>query len=219
MQSEFLALAAKVFEQFFWRIIGRLFCAFAYKFVYLLPFFAAVLIPFSLAHPVHPTTAVPYDAVNYELFVGWWETAFIFIILWHNTCLVCRQSPKIFCIYLTYPLLFHYFCMFLWICRASAHHTFALFLWMIHTHWVLCWGWHEDDDSCIEEKFCTFLAKLFAAEFFVLFSFGLFFFPYVFPLSVDVRFFLKGSCFRVIDSGLSLMGSFTHSVKTGIYTL
>lgn len=47
-----------------------------------------------------------------------------------------------------------------------------------------------------------------------------FFFPYIFPLSVDVRFFLKGSCFRVvIDSRLSLMGSFTYSVKTGIYSV
>lgn len=202
MQSDFLALAAKVFEQFFWQIIGISFVSSLTNLCTYYRFFAALLIPFYLAHPVHPTTAVPYDI---QLWTFCWLVGNC--LDFHNFCgiiLVCRQSPKIFCIYLIYPLFFIYFCTFLWICCASAHHTFALFLWMIHTHWVLCWGWHI---CCIEEKFCTFLPKLFAAEFFVLFSFGLFF-PYI--LSVDVRFFLKGSCFIVIDLGLSLMGSFTH---------
>lgn len=70
----------------------------------------------------------------------------------------------------------------------------------------------------LKKNFALFLLNYLLLNF--LFCFPLVcFFSYVFPLSVDVSFFLKGSCFRVIDSGLSLMGSFTHSVKTGIYTL
>lgn len=80
MQSDFLALAAKVFEQFFWQIIGISFVSSLTNLCTYYRFFAALLIPFYLAHPVHPTTAVPYDILNYEHFVGWSETALIFII-------------------------------------------------------------------------------------------------------------------------------------------
>lgn len=203
MQSDFLALAAKVFEQFFWQIIGISFVSSLTNLCTYYRFFCSSSDSFLSC----PSSASHYCSAL------WYSQLRTFCWLvrncldFHNffgIILVCRQSPKIFCIYLIYPLFFIYFCTFLWICCASAHHTFAPFLWMIHTHWVLCWGWHI---CCIEEKFCTFLPKLFAAEFFVLFSFGLFF-PYI--LSVDVRFFLKGSCFIVIDLGLSLMGSFTH---------
>lgn len=75
MQSDFLALAAKVLNNFLAN--NWAFC-FHLKFVYILLFFAAVLIPFSLAPSMHPTTAVPDN--DYEHFVGWWETALIFLI-------------------------------------------------------------------------------------------------------------------------------------------
>lgn len=149
--------------------------------MYILLFFAALLITFSLAHPVHPTTAVPDNIVNYEYFVGWWETALIFLIFVaqylsplqaiSKNILHLSNAPTFVQLLLHVPVNLLCFCSS-YICTFSVVDPYPL----DHKG-----GWHKDDHSCTEEKLCTSLATLFAAEFF--FVFLCFYFPHIFPLS------------------------------------